>query len=182
MAETGEILAVLAVLAVLAAVRVWNYKGPARLQPLVNPIAAAVLILMSGPAGYLKTTKTAWLYAVTGAVVIAVILAVAARFAGPERTDAHPVRKALLEIPFAVVVFEETAFRGVLTALVGPYLSALAFGLWHVRSGKWAVLFTAGAGLILGWGGAASGSLLVPFAWHWAANGFGVLLFQAPKP
>ncbi|XVU21300.1 lysostaphin resistance A-like protein [Actinoplanes sp. CA-054009] len=169
MAEIGEILLVLAV------VRLWNYKGPPRLQPIVNPLAALILLPLSGL--HFTISKTALLYAVTGAAVIATTLVIASRFTHPGRTDEHPWRKALVEIPLAVVLFEEVAFRGVLLEQTGPYLAAVLFGLWHLRPAK-AVLFTALAGLVLAWGADAGGSLLVPFVWHWTANGLGVLLFQ----
>ncbi|SNY71650.1 CPBP family intramembrane glutamic endopeptidase [Paractinoplanes atraurantiacus] len=164
-----------AVLLALAAVRIWNYKGPPKLQPIVNPIAALLLFTLFGLD--LTISKTAWVYAVTGTAVLAATFAVASRFVTPGRTDEHPWRKALVEIPLAVVLFEEIAFRGVLLELIGPYWSSLLFGLWHLRPFK-AVLFTAAAGLVLAWGADTTGSLLVPVAWHWAANGLGVLFFQ----
>ncbi|MFF5083692.1 CPBP family intramembrane glutamic endopeptidase [Actinoplanes sp. NPDC000266] len=170
MAEIGEILLA------LVAVRVWNYAGPPKLQPVVNPIAAFLLFTAFGLD--VKISKTALVYAVTGAAAIAIIYAVASRFVPANRADEHPWRKALVEIPLAVVLFEEVAFRGVLQAEIGPYWSAVLFGLWHLhpKGAPGTVLFTAAAGLVLSWG--AEVSLLVPFAWHWAANGLGVLFFQ----
>ncbi|GAA0501676.1 abortive infection protein [Paractinoplanes deccanensis] len=176
MAGIGEIAAVLLW---MAAVRVWNYLGPPRAQPFVNPVATVPLILIGHDVGLIMT-KTALVYAVTGAAVITVGYAVAARFVSVDRTERHPARTALIEIPLATVLFEEVAFRGVLLALAGPYWSSVLFGLWHFqprRAALGAVLFTAAAGLVLAWGREASGSLLVPFVWHWAANGLGVLFF-----
>ncbi|XVV16859.1 lysostaphin resistance A-like protein [Actinoplanes sp. CA-131856] len=172
MAEIGEILLA------LAAVRVWNYKGPPRLQPIVNPLAALILVTAFGLD--VTISRTASLYAVTGAAAIAITLAVASRFAPAGRADEHPWRKALVEIPLAVVLFEEVAFRGVLLTEIGPYWSAALFGLWHLhpKGSAGAVVFTAAAGLVLAWGAEAGGSLLVPFVWHWAANGLGVLFFR----
>ncbi|MEU8821380.1 CPBP family intramembrane glutamic endopeptidase [Actinoplanes sp. NPDC048796] len=168
----------MAILLFLAVVRVWNYKGPARLQPIVNPVAALLLCTLFGLD--VTISKTAFRYAVTGAAVIAAAYVIASRFSAAERSDAHPWRKALVEIPLAVVLFEEVAFRGVLPELIGPYWAAALFGLWHVRPAS-AVVFTAVAGLVLTWGAEAGGSLLVPIVWHWAANGLGVLVFQRKR-
>ncbi|MFC5993355.1 CPBP family intramembrane glutamic endopeptidase [Pseudonocardia hispaniensis] len=112
---------------------------------------------------------------------------------------------ALVRIPLGTVVLEETAFRGVLPALVagGWWRSALVssglFGLWHVLPslgvaqanaavgaavGGWgavaqvglAVLFTFAAGLLMCAWQRWSGHLVTPMLAHVATNSLGVLL------
>ena len=122
-----------------------------------------------------------------------------------ERNDTSGViaaRRALLDIPFGTVLVEEFAFRGVMLALVtvlygsvwAVVITSILFGLWHVApalemhdahqatSGSpWptvlsTVLFTGLAGA--GWAVLRlfTGSLFPPAAFHWAANGTGVLV------
>jgi membrane protease YdiL (CAAX protease family) len=105
---------------------------------------------------------------------------------------------ALLLVPLRTVLVEELTFRGVLWgllerragtrwALVG---TAVAFGFWHVapalsladRTESPAVIgvlgvvvFTTGAGLVLGELRRRSRSVIAPAAFHWATNGLGLL-------
>ena len=112
---------------------------------------------------------------------------------------------ALIRIPLGTAMLEETAFRGVLPALVGggwwraTLVSSGLFGLWHVLPsigmgnanaafgaafGGWgalaeiavAVLFTFGAGIWLCALRRWSGHLVAPMLAHVATNSFGVLI------
>lgn len=113
--------------------------------------------------------------------------------------------QVLARIPLGTVLLEELAFRGVLYGLLwhlsGPagatLASAALFGLWHVLpaaataehnravgrafAGRAALLVAATvlgtglAGVLLGELCRRTGSLLTPFALHWAVNGLGYL-------
>jgi membrane protease YdiL (CAAX protease family) len=113
--------------------------------------------------------------------------------------------QTLVRIPFATVLLEELAFRGVLFGLLqhlfgtgwATVLSSLLFGLWHVLSAgalprenpsagrlfaghpalvvPATVLVTALAGIVLSALRVRSGSLLAPFLAHWALNALGYL-------
>ncbi|BBH71618.1 abortive infection protein [Actinoplanes sp. OR16] len=175
----------------MVAVRVWTWIGPAWAHPFTGPLAAALLVLVSGlPPAPIGDP----LYAVAGVLIIAAAYGVAlliprARRALAEPHFPTPWRTALLEIPLATVIFEEVAFRGVLWTLVeqarGPIAATLTtavlFGLWHIspdpgeRPQFVTVAFTTLAGVVLGLLREFSGGLLAPIAVHWAANGLGVL-------
>lgn len=111
--------------------------------------------------------------------------------------------QTLLRIPVGTVLLEEVAFRGVLYAMLrhcagtgwATAVSATMFGLWHVLPAAGlvrdnpvaarvfdrrralvvpgSVLATALAGVLLCELQRRSGSLLSPFALHWAVNGLG---------
>ncbi|MGY1673679.1 CPBP family intramembrane glutamic endopeptidase [Geodermatophilus sp. SYSU D00710] len=109
----------------------------------------------------------------------------------------------LVRIPLGTVLWEEVAFRGVLLAVLARVLSlraaavvsAVVFGLWHVRPTLGALaandlvdgpaaraaavaLACAGttvAGLLLTWLRVRSGSLLAPALLHLATNTLGTL-------
>jgi hypothetical protein len=112
---------------------------------------------------------------------------------------------ALVRIPFGTVVLEETAFRGVLPALVGggwwrrTLVSSALFGLWHVLPatgvssanaavgeyvGGWgilaqcglAVLATFAVGILLSAWQRWGGHLATPMLAHLATNSLGVLI------
>ncbi|NMI00216.1 CPBP family intramembrane glutamic endopeptidase [Pseudonocardia acidicola] len=112
---------------------------------------------------------------------------------------------ALVRIPLGTVVLEETAFRGVLPALVGggwwrgTLVSSALFGLWHVLPsmgmssanaavgeyvGGWgtvaqvalAVLGTFAAGVLLCAWRRWGGHLVTPMLAHLATNSLGVLV------
>jgi uncharacterized protein len=110
--------------------------------------------------------------------------------------------QAVVRIPVGTVLWEETAFRGVLQAAlcrVMPQTAAIAvtsgvFGLWHVRPtlqalranglansrGQAAARVTAGVaattagGVLLSWLRARSGSLAAPVLLHLATNSGGL--------
>jgi uncharacterized protein len=111
--------------------------------------------------------------------------------------------QALVRIPFGTVLWEETAFRGVLQAALGrvmPGGAAIAvtsgvFGIWHIgptaaalRINRLAgspgtalaavssgVVATAAGGVLLSWLRARSGSLAAPVLLHLATNSLGAL-------
>ncbi len=181
-------MTLLVVLLIMAAVRVWNRRGPARAQPFTGPIAAFLLVAVSGlspaEAGLtLSGLPYASLALLTPLLGYGLALLIpAARRALVERSFDHPVRSALLGVPFATVIFEEVAFRGVLWELlyqdhgaVWAYpITALLFGLWHLPDTR-EVAFTTLAGVVLSYLRHAGGGLLAPFVLHWAANGLGIL-------
>lgn len=179
---------ILPVLLIMAAVRVWNRRGPARAQPFTGPIAALLLVAVSGltPAEA-GLTLSGWGYAVGAALIttagygVALLIPAARRALAVPSFD-HPVRRALAGVPLATVVFEEVAFRGVLWGLLfldhGPVwayvVTALLFGLWHLPDSR-EVAFTTLAGGVLGFLRHAGGGILAPFVLHWTANGLGIL-------
>ncbi|MGY1985723.1 lysostaphin resistance A-like protein [Blastococcus sp. SYSU DS0669] len=121
--------------------------------------------------------------------------------------SAEVAYQALVRIPLGTVVWEETAFRGVLLAalmrLLSPRaavaVSAALFGIWHIRptlsaaaantvAGGSAGLFTAvflgcaftaAAGILFAWLRLRSGSLLAPVLLHLATNSLGALAAAA---
>jgi membrane protease YdiL (CAAX protease family) len=111
--------------------------------------------------------------------------------------------QALVRIPLGTVLWEETAFRGVLQAALGRVMPAGAaiavtsgvFGIWHIGptaaalrinrlaggTGKTVAGVTAGVaataagGVLLSWLRARSGSLAAPILLHVATNSLGAL-------
>jgi len=111
--------------------------------------------------------------------------------------------QALVRIPLGTVLWEETAFRGVLQAALGRVLPAGAaiavtngvFGIWHIgptaaalringlagARGKMlagvsaGVAATAAGGVLLSWLRTRSGSLAAPILLHVATNSLGAL-------
>jgi membrane protease YdiL (CAAX protease family) len=176
------------VLLIMATVRVWNRRGPARAQPFTGPAAAILLVLVSGltPA-QAGLTLSGWAYAVSAVLLVAggygiALLIPAARRALAARDFPHPVRRALVGVPFSTVIFEEVAFRGVLWGLVfqahgavwATVVTAVLFGLWHLPDST-EVAFTTFAGVLLSILRLLGGGLLAPFVLHWTANGLGIL-------
>jgi membrane protease YdiL (CAAX protease family) len=106
--------------------------------------------------------------------------------------------QVLVRIPLGTVLWEETAFRGVLQAALGRVLpggAAVAvcsgvFGIWHIvptagalranglAAGRWPMVAavsagaaaTAAGGVLLSWLRARSGSLAAPVLLHLATN------------
>jgi membrane protease YdiL (CAAX protease family) len=182
-------VAIAGVLLIMVAVRVWNHRGPARSQPFVGPLAAALLVAVSGltPGEAGLTLSGGWYalgaaLAVTAGYAIALLIPAARRALGA-RDHPHPVRSALIGVPLATVVFEEVAFRGVLWELVRqdhgiPWayvVTAVLFGLWHLPA-PGEVAFTTLAGVVLSFLRDAGRGLLAPFVLHWTANGLGILV------
>jgi membrane protease YdiL (CAAX protease family) len=179
-----------AVLAIIAGVRFWTRFGPGWAQPVTGPLAAVLLVAVSGlTRGEAGLRASGWWYGVGAVAVIAAGYAVAVRIPAARRffrtTYARSWYTALVSVPLATVVFEEVAFRGVLWGLIdrahGPFwatgATAVLFGLWHLSPERpWnVVLFTAGAGVVLGGLRMVGGGLIAPGLAHWAADGLGVL-------
>ncbi|MDI6097325.1 CPBP family intramembrane metalloprotease [Actinoplanes sp. NEAU-A12] len=176
------------VLLIMVAVRVWNRRGPARAQPFTGPLAAALLVAVSGlTPDEVGLTRAGWGYALVAFLIVAAgygiaLLIPAARRALGARNHPNPVRKALLGVPLATVIFEEIAFRGVLWTLlyhdhgaVWAYVvTAVLFGLWHLPAPA-EVAFTTLAGFVLSFLREVGGGLIAPFVLHWTANGLGIL-------
>lgn len=171
--------------------RLWTRTGPRRGLPVIGPLAAAALILLSGlAAGQVGLTLSGIGYALGGVAVIAAghgaaVLLARRRYAQP--VSKRPFYDALIGVPLATVAFEEVAFRGVLWALIahdhGPIwatgVTAVLFGLWHLSPEPGTVgevAFTTLAGVVLGVLRDLSGGLLAPFVVHWTANGLGILV------
>lgn len=176
------------VLLFMAAVRVWNRRGPARAQPVTGPIAAILLVAVSGltPAEA-GLTLSGGAYALGAALAVAagygvLLLIPAGRAALAARDYPNPVRAALLGVPLSTVIFEEVAFRGVLWGLLATdhgiawatAVTAVLFGLWHLPD-RGEVAFTTLAGVLLSVLRHLGGGLLAPFVLHWTANGLGIL-------
>lgn len=176
-------MTLVAVLLIMAAVRFWNHHGPARTQPFAGPLAAILLVVVSG----VTLSWSGWEWAVGAALVMAALYGIlllipAGREALAARSYDNPVRKALIGVPLSTVIFEEVAFRGVLWALIADehgvawatVITAVLFGLWHLPDSE-EVAFTTLAGVLLSFLRAASGGVLAPFVLHWTANGLGIL-------
>jgi len=176
------------VLVLMAVVCVWNHRGPPRAQPVTGPIAAILLVAVSGltPAEA-GLTLSGWGYAVSAGLAVAagygvILLVPAGSRALAARHYPNPVRQALLGVPLSTVVFQEVAFRGVLWGLVaadhGPVpatvITAVLFGLWHLPD-RGGVAFTTLAGVPLSILRHLGGGLVAPFVLHWTANGLGIL-------
>ncbi|MFC7528426.1 CPBP family intramembrane glutamic endopeptidase [Actinoplanes sp. GCM10030250] len=189
-------MAIVVTLLVMAAFRAWTLTGPRRTQPIVGPLAAAILVALSGltPAE-VGLVLTGWGYGVSCALLIGfgytvALLIPAARRALSAGSYPRPVCSALVGVPLATVTFEEVAFRGVLWALIasdhGPVwataVTAVIFGLWHLAPDPGSlpvVAFTTLAGGVLGVLRQLSGGLIAPFLVHWTANGLGILVSAA---
>jgi membrane protease YdiL (CAAX protease family) len=149
------------------------------------------------------------------AVALAYVVALAVPGLRPLLTDARIARldggelaaNVLVRIPLGTVLWEEVAFRGVLLgalARVVPLrtavaVSAVVFGIWHIRPTLSAVavndvahgpasvaiavllgcLGTAVAGVLMSWLRLHSGSLLAPALLHLATNSLGALAAAA---
>jgi uncharacterized protein len=149
--------ALVAVLVVSLASNVWVHLGPRHAQLVTGSVGAVVLVGIGRRAGlsWAQMGLDPGLLlpgvvvgAVAGALVAAVFalaLAVpwARRFLLDERyalSTRSALHEALVTIPLATVVFEETVFRGVLWGLLDADVGAAAatlvssalFGLWHV--------------------------------------------------
>ena len=144
-------------------------------------------------------------YAVALAVPAGRPLLTDARMAGLEGGEL--AYRVLVRIPLGTVLWEEVAFRGVLLAVLIRLLtvrkavavSAVVFGVWHVRPTLSALamndlvqgavptglavllgcLGTGFAGVVLTWLRLRSGSLLAPALLHLATNSLGALAAAA---
>jgi uncharacterized protein len=128
-----------------------------------------------------------------------------ARLAGADGSEV--AYQVLIRIPFGTVLWEETAFRGVLLAALTRVLpvraaiatSAAVFGFWHIRPTLSAVTandlagrplerglavflgcaVSAGAGVLFAGLRMRSGSLVAPVLLHLATNDVGTLAAAA---
>lgn len=146
--------AVLVVVAVLVLTNLGNHYWWKRWYLAACPTVAVLLVVLGRLAGLSWTEmgmgKRALLHgviwAVGSVVVVAIVYAVALAIPGLGKVTGdtpHPRQAlftALVEVPFATVLLEETAFRGVLWgllehdhgALAATTVSSLLFGLWHI--------------------------------------------------
>jgi CAAX protease family protein len=154
---TGELVAVGVVIVVAVTTNVWVHLGPPRTQLVTGPLGALVLLLAGRAAGLswaqlgLAPDRFAAGLAAGLAGAVLVATAVTGGVALPATRSAFldsrydvplraAARTALVTIPLATVVFEETAFRGVIWgeiertagAIAATAGSAVLFGVWHV--------------------------------------------------
>ncbi|MFC8043492.1 CPBP family intramembrane glutamic endopeptidase [Nocardia sp. NPDC057353] len=103
--------------------------------------------------------------------------------AAPDRAPGVSVAEWIgVHIPLGTVYSEELIFRGTLDDIAGTPLTALAFGLWHLRPARAAgdpvlptVAATAAAGLVFGALRRKSGSATAPALLHYALNAGGAV-------
>ncbi len=146
--------AVVVVVAVLVLTNLANHYWFPRLYLVTCPVVAALLVAIGRLAG-LSWTELGMgrrallqgvLWAAGSVLVVGAVYAAALALPGLRSvTGDAPHRRqvlfaALVEVPFATVLLEETAFRGVLWGLLqhdhgavaATAVSSLLFGLWHV--------------------------------------------------
>jgi uncharacterized protein len=184
--------AVVVVVAVLVLTNLVNHYWLPRLYLFTCPMVAVLLVVVGRLAGLSWTELglgqrfllPGGLWAAGSVLMVAsgysLALAVPGLrlVAGDPPTTREAVFIGLVEVPFATVLLEETAFRGVLWGLLahdhGPLaatiVSSLLFGLWHVAPSlrddgirrpprlakhRWAVpLWVGGTALLTAAGGA----------------------------
>jgi membrane protease YdiL (CAAX protease family) len=160
-----------------------------------------------------------WAPVLAGAVLVVLLLLLAVPATREVFRDARAADlsaqqllwRVLVRVPFGTVLLEETAFRGVLWAMIrrrhgtawATAVSSLLFGVWHLLPSRGlgrsnaavaaafgsgpatvvaAVAAMAVAGAVLCGLRQRSGSLLAPAAVHWAINSFGyTLAWAAPR-
>ncbi len=189
---------------------------------VVGNVAAAALLLVSARAAGLSWEELGlarrraaagarWGTACFAVVAAAYLVTLTVPAGRPLLTDARMAGldggelayQVLVRIPLGTVLWEEVAFRGVLLAVLTRVLSvraavavsAVVFGVWHVRPtlsaltanglGDGALLTglalllgcvaTAAAGVVLAWLRLRTGSLLAPALLHLATNSLGAL-------
>ncbi|OEJ28313.1 CAAX protease [Streptomyces agglomeratus] len=150
------------VIAVLAAVQVWGSRLPADWYVPLCVATTAVLLLIARWDGLSRDDLglgagsarrgLRWGLVLAGAVVLVYLVGLAVPFTREafldERaaglTHGELVFRVLVRVPLGTVLLEETAFRGVLWAMVerrrGPawatVTSSVLFGLWHVEPAR----------------------------------------------
>lgn len=217
--------AVVVTTAVLVLTNLLNHRWLPKAYLVTCPVVAVLLVGVGRLAGLSWTElglgRTAFLrgivWAAASVAAVALVYTVAhwlpfARAAaGPAPSVPEALYSALLEVPFATVLLEETAFRSVLWGLlrhdhgaaVATLVSSALFGLWHVApafrddgvsrpawlSGRggaalWVigtVVFTAAAGVLFCLLRIVSGSVFAAMGLHWATNGLGSLFRLAGR-
>jgi uncharacterized protein len=146
--------AVLLVVVVLVLTNLGNHYWWRRHYVIAAPLIAALLVAIGKLAGLTWTEmgmgKRAIvhgiIWAVGSVVAVAIVYGVALAIPGLHAVTGDPPHPrqalftALVEVPFATVLLEETAFRGVLFGLLDHdhavaavvVVSSLLFGLWHI--------------------------------------------------
>jgi membrane protease YdiL (CAAX protease family) len=146
--------AVLLVVVVLVLTNLGNHYWWRRHYVVAAPLIAVLLVAIGKLAGLTWTEmgmgKRAIVHGIiwgVGSVVaVAIVYALALAVPGLGAVTGDPPHPrqalftALVEVPFATVLLEETAFRGVLFglldhdhgALAATVVSSLLFGLWHI--------------------------------------------------
>ena len=201
--------------------------GHPAVYPVVNGLAAVALVA-AARAGGLSWVElglardrlragAAWGGVVAALVAVGYLVALALPATRPLLADervagrdaAELAYDVLLRIPGGTVLWEEVAFRGVLLAVLlrlaplrtAVAVSALAFGLWHVRPTLSAlatnelvdgavptaaalvaaVALTAASHVVFVWLRLRSGSLLAPVLLHLSTNVLGTLAAAAAQ-
>ena len=173
--ETVAFLLALGTIAFLLMRPVFAARGAA-------PLAGGYLVIGVASVAAIRGSRRdaghrAWMPLWVG--LLAVLIARLA--AGP--APALPASAAIVALSVGAAVAEEAFFRGFLFARLEPWglgvavvVSAAAFALLHVPLyGMAAFPVDLGAGLLLSWQRAASGTWTVPAATHAAANVLAVL-------
>jgi membrane protease YdiL (CAAX protease family) len=146
--------AVLLVVVVLVLTNLGNHYWWKRWYLLACPLVAVLLVGVGKLAGLTWTEmgmgKRALVHGIVWGIgcvlVIAAVYGVALLLPGLSAVTGDPPHyrqvlfAALVEVPFATVLLEETAFRGVLLGLLehdhgavaATVVSSLLFGLWHI--------------------------------------------------
>jgi membrane protease YdiL (CAAX protease family) len=146
--------AVVVVVALLVVTNLVNHYWFPRLYMVTCPVVAVILVIVGRLAGLTWTDmgmgRRALLHGVIWAagsvLAVAAVYAFALALPGLRTVTGDPPHRrqalfvALVEVPFATVLLEETAFRGVLWgllqhdhgALTATVVSSLLFGLWHI--------------------------------------------------
>jgi uncharacterized protein len=146
--------AVLLVVAVLVLTNLGNHYWWRRWYVLACPVVAVLLVVIGRLAGLTWTDMGMGrralvhgiIWAVGSVLAVAVVYAVALAVPGLGAVTGDPPHPrqalftALVEVPFATVLLEETAFRGVLFGLLdhdhgavtATVVSSALFGLWHI--------------------------------------------------
>jgi membrane protease YdiL (CAAX protease family) len=157
---TGELVAVAVVVVLTVTTNVWVHLGPPWTHLVTGPFGAVALVLVARAGGLsweqlgLAPDRSApgLVVGLTVSTLVAVAVAVGVLLPATRRAflDSRydvpvrdAVRTAVVTIPLATVVFEETAFRGVLWGefdrhaggIAATAGSAVLFGVWHVLPG-----------------------------------------------
>ncbi|CAL9290478.1 CPBP family intramembrane glutamic endopeptidase [Streptomyces olindensis] len=173
---------IVCVIAVLAAVNLlnnWLLRGPVA-YVVVCVTATGVLLLLArwdglalsdlglDRAGARRGLR--WVPLLTGAVLLVLVLLLVVPAGQDVFRDARAVDlslgqvlwRALVRVPFGTVLLEETAFRGVLWAMIrrrrgtawATAVSSLLFGLWHIMPSRGLNRSNTAVGEIFGGGSA----------------------------
>ncbi|GAB2879081.1 type II CAAX endopeptidase family protein [Streptomyces deserti] len=174
-----RIVCVVVVLAAANLLNNWLARGPYA-YVLTCVIATAVLLLIArwdgltpadlglDAAGVRQGLR--WMPVLAGAVLVVLLLLLAVPVGREAFRDARAVDlsttellwRVLVRVPFGTVLLEETAFRGVLWAMIrrrrgtawATTVSSLLFGLWHLLPSRGLGRSNAGVATVFGGGSA----------------------------